>query len=505
MACKSNPKKSFTFTWILENFEYCGKKTKEFLKSPTFIADTIERSKWSLWIFPRGYESERWICLYLRREGDSKGPTTIEVDYELAFLSSEGSALISLDRYKRAFMKNEGWGSLEFQERESVFAKKSAYLPQNILTIRCRMWKSTGEMQMDGLCVARTRIGIEKKVFLWKIDNFITLDERREITFKLKSTSDDQPIMFLKLFLRKSWVSSDILIKFVLLNKNIIFSTFKSSLVDAQGNYVNCGHHEFWPSPASGSEEFALSISKDTIMMDRCLYLPNNFLVLQCEQIFSTGIVFEGIENTSYGCPGSFINNNVVPANIETVCVKKPDSDISDLKADLNSMLQDNVLCDVKLNTKSETFSAHWFILTARSPVFRAMFKNDMKEKAKDRIDIKDMKPDTVRRMLLYLYTDSLEELDWEIASDLYVAAEKYQILALKDKCSSFLKTNLSLINACEILLLADLHQDTELKTAVQNFILDNDKIIINSSEWKLLMEANVHLAAETMLLRFKK
>ncbi|GBM11908.1 hypothetical protein AVEN_209611-1 [Araneus ventricosus] len=107
--------------------------------------------------------------------------------------------------------------------------------------------------------------------------------------------------------------------------------------------------------------------------------------------------------------------------------------------------------------------------------------------------------------MLLYMYTDSLEELQWETASELYVAAEKYQIMTLKDKCSSFLKTNLSLTNACEVLLLADLHQNKELKSTVQDFILENDKIIINSSEWKLLMQANVNLAAETMLLRFKE
>ncbi|GBO32019.1 hypothetical protein AVEN_79518-1 [Araneus ventricosus] len=107
--------------------------------------------------------------------------------------------------------------------------------------------------------------------------------------------------------------------------------------------------------------------------------------------------------------------------------------------------------------------------------------------------------------MLLYMYTDSLEELQWETASDLYVAAEKYQIMTLKDKCSSFLKSNLSLSNACKILLLSDLLQDKALKSIVQGFILKNDRSVINSSDWELLMKDNVNLAAETMLLRYKE
>ncbi|GIX69145.1 hypothetical protein CEXT_143201 [Caerostris extrusa] len=49
---------------------------------------------------------------------------------------------------------------------------------------------------------------------------------------------------------------------------------------------------------------------------------------------------------------------------------------------DIELMLHENVLCDVKLRTGAETFPAHWFILSARSPVFRAMCQSDMKEKS---------------------------------------------------------------------------------------------------------------------------
>ncbi|GIX80219.1 TD and POZ domain-containing protein 1 [Caerostris extrusa] len=70
----------------------------------------------------------------------------------------------------------------------------------------------------------------------------------------------------------------------------------------------------------------------------------------------------------------------------------------------------------------------------------------------------------TMRRMLQYTYTDVLEDLQLENASQLYEAADKYQILSLKHKCSSFLKLNLDAANACDVLQLSDLHHDEQLK-----------------------------------------
>ncbi|GIY19768.1 speckle-type POZ protein-like A [Caerostris extrusa] len=127
-------------------------------------------------------------------------------------------------------------------------------------------------------------------------------------------------------------------------------------------------------------------------------------------------------------------------------------------------MLHESVVCDVKLRTGAETFPAHWFILSARSPVFRAMLQSDVNEKAQDCIDIEDVDAETVRRMLLYMYTDACEDLQWESASKLYAAADKYQILSLKEECSSFLMSNLDTANACDALMIADLHKDEHLK-----------------------------------------
>ncbi|GIY86268.1 TD and POZ domain-containing protein 1 [Caerostris darwini] len=132
------------------------------------------------------------------------------------------------------------------------------------------------------------------------------------------------------------------------------------------------------------------------------------------------------------------------------------------------------------------------------------MLQSDMKEKAQDCIHIEDADADTVRRLLLYIYTDACEDLQWESASRVYAAADKYQILSLKDECSSFLKANLDAANACDALMIADLHHDEHLKLATSEFILKHDKKIFNSDEWKRVIRTNGQLAAEVMLHKFK-
>ncbi|GIY31811.1 TD and POZ domain-containing protein 4 [Caerostris extrusa] len=172
--------------------------------------------------------------------------------------------------------------------------------------------------------------------------------------------------------------------------------------------------------------------------------------------------------------------------------ISKSDVDCS-LKSDLNTMFRDRILCDIKLQTPTETFQAHKNILSARSPVFRAMFTSDMMEKIKDCVDIPDMEADTMHRLLVYVYTNKLEDNQWKNVTDLYEAADKYEIISLKDECSSVLKISLCPANACAILILADLHSDADLKTFVQEYILRNSKAIICSNEWENMIKIMLH------------
>ncbi|GFY71948.1 TD and POZ domain-containing protein 5 [Trichonephila inaurata madagascariensis] len=159
----------------------------------------------------------------------------------------------------------------------------------------------------------------------------------------------------------------------------------------------------------------------------------------------------------------------------------------------------------MNLRTNTTTIPVHTQILGARSSVFKAMFSNDMKEKTKGCVDVTDVDDETVRRMLLYMYTDKLDDLQWESASQLYAASDKYDIASLRNKCTAILQAKLLPTNACQILSLADLHQDKALKETLQDYITLERKIIFSSEEWKSLMDTDPRLAAETMHLNWNK
>ncbi|GFQ93361.1 speckle-type POZ protein B [Trichonephila clavata] len=201
----------------------------------------------------------------------------------------------------------------------------------------------------------------------------------------------------------------------------------------------------------------------------------------------------------------AFEYNPIIPnpciSNAEASQLKS----IPGLKEDFECLYSKGILSDVKLHTASESFQVHKVILAARSPVFLAIFTTDMKEKIQECVDVSDLEDDTVRRMLLYLYTDTLKDLQWENTLKLYYAADKYQIIALKVKCCSFLKRNLCPSNVCDMLVLADLHGDGELKNSAQEYALAHEKDVFSSDEWTKFAKNNAVLASETMLCKWRK
>ncbi|CAL1293164.1 unnamed protein product [Larinioides sclopetarius] len=232
-------------------------------------------------------------------------------------------------------------------------------------------------------------------------------------------------------------------------------------------------------------------------MENKILYLPNDVLSLYCEYVYSEGNIL--YEYCGHGVIAPDITYKVVESrNMQDVGVKEIQNP-SVLVNDFKFMYNDAIFCDMEIRTLTKTFPAHKAVLSARSPVFRSMFSNNMKEKNSGHVNITDIEDDTVHRMLLYMYTDSLKDLQFESASKLYVAADKYQIPSLKSRCSFFLKENLSPTRSSEILILSDQHQDIDLKCYVQNYILENYKDIFGTEEWKDFMDTHLKLAADVM------
>ncbi|GIY22213.1 speckle-type POZ protein-like [Caerostris extrusa] len=363
------------------------------------------------------------------------------------------------------------------------------------------MWRSDGKSIESEQLHARTIIRVMRRSFTWNIEKFSSLEPGLKNTFSIRSLAKNVLMLF-ELCITGGQCSEEVVnISLKPSDDNIKFLTFKSFVVDSKGNQVECASHEFWSDDIKDGAKLTLLLTKKKLMESKALYLPNDVLSLRCECDFSTGIALEEINKVDFGTISSQTRNEVMENEYRPVVAKPAEISLA-LTEDLKAMYDDGLISDTELRTKTRKFPAHKNILSARSPVFKAMFSSDMLENSKGCVDIEDLEDETVHAMLVYMYTDSMKETSWKSIVQLFAAADKYAIISLKNKCSSFLKENLSEENVCEILVMADRHQEGDLKAVVENYIISRDKDIFGSVEWKRLMDTNPKLAAETM---FKK
>lgn len=231
------------------------------------------------------------------------------------------------------------------------------------------------------------------------------------------------------------------------------------------------------------------------LVENQARYLLNDVLSLHCDYVSSNGTAFHELCGCGITYPA--VTKQTIKKSTEN-CGEEVQLPLA-LANDLKSVYNDRIFYDTEICTATQTFPAHRFILSARSPVFRRMFSCDMKENQSGHIDIVDLEDYTLHRMLLYIYTDTLEDLQLDDVCKLYTAADKYEIESLSLRCSSFLKDNLSPTKACDILVLSDLHHDNNLKCAVQDYILKHDKEVFGLQVWQDFMDSYPKLAADIM------
>ncbi|KAF8771278.1 TD and POZ domain-containing protein 4 [Argiope bruennichi] len=487
--------KCFTITWKIENLFGWSEKLRENFKisSPPFVIDAMGKTTWRLNIYPAGQKDiNRNINFYLYRQKDDSTEAPINVKIQLDFLDKNGLSLetICIDH---AFKKGEGYGCRSFAKKKEVFnTRRSIFLPNDTLTARCKMWIKGDVMSQDGQCFARTRFGDEKISFLWNLKNSSTLELEKKCNYIVKSPTNNEPLMSIELLVTED-KNCDKIVRCALSlqDETIQCCNLRLCLIFASENKIQCNHENICYSNLHESTEFTFPFTKKVLLGNKSPFLPKDILSMDWECFFSKGITLEEI---SYGSSSSedsepdktdLTNNDMVSPTISLIDT-------------LKSFYVEKLLCDVQLRTRTGIFSAHKIVLSASSFVFQRIFSSKVNEEEIDCVDMEELDDDTLIRMLDYIYIYEVEDLTWKNATDLYVAACRYGIVNLMRLCSSYLKDNLSPINACEILLLAENYCNNEMKEAVMEYIVEYSKKIYYS-KWRMLMNSNGKLAAEAL------
>ncbi|XP_035218023.1 speckle-type POZ protein-like B [Stegodyphus dumicola] len=189
---------------------------------------------------------------------------------------------------------------------------------------------------------------------------------------------------------------------------------------------------------------------------DECWRCAEQLLLIS-KRLF-LGCIFE------LKCEFKFSDCKYISEVTKTSCAFPSSVNCLYFKSDLRNLYRSGNLSDINITVGSKTFWAHKYILCSRSSVFRKMFETSEITPKMDTVTVSDIDPDIMDEILLFMYSGCLEKPLKETVEQLYIAAYRFDVSTLKEKCSSFLKANLNAENAGKILQLAEEHSDCDLQ-----------------------------------------
>jgi len=331
-----------------------------------------------------------------------------------------------------------------------------------------------------------TQVKVVKFSYMWTISNFsYTREDLGEV---LKSSTFSAKDDKMKWCLRVNPKgldedSKDYLSLYLLLvscNKSEVRAKFKFSILNSKKEETKAMESQRAYRFVQGKDwGFKKFIRRDFLMDEANGLLPNDKLTFFCE----VSVVCDSVNISGQGSAVNF-----------------PVSE-NRLSSDLGNLFMSGALSDVIVSCNGREFNCHKVVLAARSSVFRAMFEHNMEEKKNSAVKVEDVEGDAMEKLLHFIYTSKLDFLDsisFELAARVLAAADKYELPRLKVACEECLSTRLTVENACEVLVLADLHNTIQLKLHVFKFINDRRvEDVMATDGWQQLLASHSHLVGE--------
>ncbi|GBL99060.1 TD and POZ domain-containing protein 2 [Araneus ventricosus] len=175
---------------------------------------------------------------------------------------------------------------------------------------------------------------------------------------------------------------------------------------------------------------------------------------------------------------------------------------------DWKKMYNNPIDSDLTLQIGDKIIHTHKIVLIARSAYFRRMFQTEMKEQAENTVVVTDVLYPTMQKLVEFLYSGCFPESqdnDVQEIFDLYIAADKYDVVDLRALCGERLLSSATAGNVCQILQLAQRHGDEELKIRAMDFIFFKFDVIENSNAWKTFISSEAALTSEVLNFCFKR
>ena len=150
----------------------------------------------------------------------------------------------------------------------------------------------------------------------------------------------------------------------------------------------------------------------------------------------------------------------------------------------------------MKLLCQEKVFKCHKFILSTRSPVFKAMFESDMIENERNEVIVQDVNPEALLQVLNFIYTGKSPD-KLALLCEILPVADYYQIEMLKNLCVVKMVNTIKFNNCVDYLLLGHIHNAIFLKNFALKFLVKNVTAICKTEDWKEKILQHPNLMAE--------
>lgn len=143
----------------------------------------------------------------------------------------------------------------------------------------------------------------------------------------------------------------------------------------------------FVPGTSKGFRKF---IKQEDLLKEKNRYLPDDRLTLRCEVWYT-------------------VDGEGAPTAPSPRLLRAPEPVLPRVWGEI---YESRIFSDVVLILNGREFNAHRAILSARSPIFRAMFDRDLDEGRTSRVEISDLDEHTLIELLRFIYTGEAEASD---------------------------------------------------------------------------------------------
>ncbi|KAL7288011.1 hypothetical protein TKK_0018061 [Trichogramma kaykai] len=331
-----------------------------------------------------------------------------------------------------------------------------------------------------------TKVISDQCIFTWTIENYrlIKVKNGKAISSpKFSVGSDDKKYFKLELYPEGNCKESEGYISLFLRplidsnNKpDTLMCRNKLSAINGKTVVVKVTlYHDFASTPDWGWSKFLSHDYTDKLISSE------NSVTIECElEIFKK-------------CKSSL--------NPEIVCSKN--DTIDRINFDFSFLSEE--LSDIILIVEETKIPAHKIMLSAASPVFRAMFTHDMLENKENSVNINNTTVNILTEMLRYIYTGEIETIETDKILEILAVADKYQIDTLKTKCGEILCAELSTENAIDILVAAHKYKVKHLEEEVIKFVTTHIQLIYDSEKMKEIDDPNILLELMQSLVKSHK